>query len=259
MKYRTIVFNLLVVAVAIGLWESAAFIANSKFFPGFVDVGEAFVKIAVFGDNEGYYLWQHAVASVLRVLAGFSIACVTGISLGLLMGLKPSTYNMSKSIVEPLRFIPPIAWIPLAILLLSGYSRYVFIIWLGAFFPILINTIAAVRRTSPVLVDVAKTFGANKRETISKVVVPSALPEIAAGMRIGLGVGWMCIVAAEMIPLLGTGPVGLGHLIWNYTGLLRVDVIVVGMITIGLIGLAMNEISLQIEKHLFKWRREIKI
>jgi NitT/TauT family transport system permease protein len=158
--------------------------------------------------------------------------------------------------LEPLRFIPPIAWIPLVVILLSGYARYVLIIWLGAFFPILLSTVAGVKRTSSVLVDVAKSFGADSKSIVLEVVVPSALPEVAAGMRIGLGVGWMCIVAAEMI---GGETVGLGRLILRYAQLLQIDVVIVGMVTIGLLGLVMNELFLQAEKRLFRWRKEVKV
>ena len=231
-------------------------LVSSSYFPSFSEFATTFVKISTVGDIEGYTIWQHAGASILRVLAGFAVAVAVGVPLGLTMGLKPLIYSSTRSILEPIRFIPPIAWIPLAIILLSGYSRYVFIIWLGAFFPILLNTIAAVKRTSPVFVDVAKTFGAKKSTTVFKVVVPSSLPEVAAGMRIGLGVGWMCILAAEII---GGEIVGIGRLIWNYTQLIQVDGILVGMVTIGLIGLAMNELFLQVEKRLFRWRQEINL
>jgi len=256
LAYRKILLNLTLIVVVIVLWELAARLVSSRYFPSFSDFARAFATMATEGDGEGYTLWQHAGASVLRVLAGFAVAIAVGFPLGLVMGLKPSIYDSSRSVLEPIRFIPPIAWIPLAIILLTGYSRYIFIIWLGAFFPILLNTIAAVKRTSPVLIDVAKTFGTKKTTTVSKVVVPSALPEVAAGMRIGLGVGWMCIIAAEII---GGESVGIGRLIWNSTELLRVDFVLVGMITIGLIGLVMNEMFLQAEKRLFRWRQEISL
>jgi len=256
LKYQKILLNLALIVIVIALWELASHLVSSRYFPSFSDIARAFVEIATKGDSQGYTLWEHAGASLLRVLAGFVVAILVGFPLGLIMGLKPLIYDSSRSILEPIRFIPPIAWIPLAIILLTGFSRYVFIIWLGAFFPILLNTIAAVKRTSPVLVDVAKTFGAKKTTTVSKVVVPSALPEVAAGMRIGLGVGWMCIIAAEII---GGESVGIGRLIWNYTELLRVDVVLVGMLTIGLIGLVMNEMFLQTEKRLFRWRQEISL
>lgn len=253
--YKPVLYNVPIIVIVIFAWEFVALNIHSRYFPTFSDVAKAFVTIATVGDIEGYTLLDHVVASVFRVLAGFGVACITAVPLGLLIGLKPIIYDSTKSIIEPLRFIPPIAWIPLAIILLTGYSRYTFIIWLGAFFPVLLSTGAGVKRVSPILIDVAKTFGANARLTILKVVVPSASPEAVAGMRIGLGVGWMCIVAAEMI---GGEMIGLGRLILKYAELLRVDVIIVGMVTIGVIGLIMNEAFLRTEKRIFRWREEVK-
>ena len=253
---RVTLYNIASIVLLLILWEVSVRIIRSPFFPSVTDVANAFIRITFVGDIEGYTLLDHSVASILRILTGFSFACLTGIPLGLVVGLKHETYDSLKSIIEPIRFIPPIAWIPLAYVLLSGYSRYILIIWLGAFFPILLNTIAGVNRTNPVLIDVAKTFGASEKSIVSKVVIPSSLPEAAAGMRIGLGVGWMCIVAAEMI---GGESVGLGRLIIKYANLLQIDVSVMGMIAIGLIGLLMNEIFLKAEKRLFVWRTEIKM
>ena len=253
---KVALYNIAAIALLLVLWEASVRIVNSPFFPSFTDVIRAFIRITFVGDIEGYTLLDHAVASMLRILTGFSFACLTGIPLGLLIGLRHETYDSLRAIIEPIRFIPPIAWIPLAYVLLSGYSRYILIIWLGAFFPILLNTIAGVNRTNPVLIDAAKTFGAHEKSIVSKVVIPSSLPETAAGMRIGLGVGWMCIVAAEMI---GGETVGLGRLIIKYAELLQIDVSIMGMIAIGLIGLFMNEIFLKVEKRLFVWRTEIKM
>lgn len=254
--YKKAAYNVIAIVVVLLTWEIVAQLLHSPFFPQFSEVMRAFFKIATVGDVEGFYLSDHVVASILRVLAGFSVACVTGFPLGLIIGLRPFSYDAARSVLEPLRFIPPIAWIPLVVILLSGYARYVLIIWLGAFFPILLSTVAGVKRTSSVLVDVAKSFGADSKFVVLEIVVPSALPEVAAGMRIGLGVGWMCIVAAEMI---GGETVGLGRLILRYAQLLRIDVVIVGMVTIGLLGLVMNELFLQAEKRLFRWRKEVKV
>lgn len=255
--YKVVMGNVVILVIFLILWELVAWFHHSYYLPSFTEVVKAFVTISLVGDFDGINMLNHAAASIFRVMGGFSLACVTGMSLGLIMGLKPSFYAMAKSIIEPLRFIPPLAWIPIAIILLTGFSRYIFIVWLGAFFPILLNTMAGVKRTNPILVDVAKSFGANKRIIIFKVVVPSALPEVVAGMRIGLGIGWMCIVAAE---IMGGEMDGLGRLIWKYIGWgPRVDVIVAGMIAIGLIGLFMNEIFIQTEKLLFRWRSEIRV
>lgn len=253
---RTVALNVGVLALAWMLWQLAARSAASAFFPGPSAVVGAFRDILSGGDVQGYHLSSHVWASLVRVFAGFAAAAVTGVALGMLLGLKRGVYDATKSILEPLRFIPPIAWIPLAIVLLSGFSRYVFVIWIGAFFPVLVATMAGIQRVSPLLVDVGKAFGANRAFIVLRIVAPGALPEIVAGMRIGLGVGWMCIVAAEMI---GGENVGLGRLMMNYADLLRVDMVIVGMITIGVIGFVTNEVLLLVEQRLFAWRRAVKV
>lgn len=254
--YRSTLNNAFSLICFILLWEFLSITLSSPFFPSPLDVVKAFFILFVKGDVEGISLISHITASVSRVLLGFSLAVVTGIPLGLIMGLRRTVYSSVKSVVEPLRFIPPIAWIPLAIILLTGYGRYMFIIWLGAFFPVLLNTITGVQRVNPVFVDVAKIFGANRKIIITKIVFSNALPEIFAGMRIGLGVGWMCIVAAEMI---GGEMAGLGWLILKYGELLDVSSMIVGMVLIGVIGLFMNEAFLRVEKNLFKWRKEVTL
>jgi len=207
------------------------------------------------GDIDGYTLGWHTLVSLERVLLGFAVGCATGVPIGILLGIKPTLKDALTPIIEPLRFIPPIAWIPLSIVLLIGLWRYIFLIWIGVFFPVLLDTVAGVKRTSITLVQMARTFGADNKKIITKIIFPSSLPEIMNGIRVGLGVGWMCIVAAEMI---GGEPVGLGRLVLKYANLLQIDVVIVGMITIGLIGLTMNYFILFLEKRMFRWRVEIR-
>jgi len=257
-RYKTFLLGIIFLSIFLLIWQIIAMFYPVKFLRDAspINVISTLVKLTVKGDTEGISLLDHTMASVTRVLVGFSVACVSAVPLGILMGLRKEIYESSKSVIEPIRFIPPIAWIPLAILLLTGFSRYIFLIWLGAFFPILVNTIAGIKRVNPVLGEVAKSFGANKRQIISKVIVPGSLPEVVAGMRVGLGVGWMCIVAAEMV---GAEVTGIGKLILKGAQLLQIDVVIAGMTVIGFIGLFMNEIILLFERRIFKWRREIKV
>ncbi|KPV63077.1 MAG: taurine transporter subunit [Candidatus Bathyarchaeota archaeon BA2] len=255
-KILKALLNMLAIGVFIGLWQLTATIIKSPFFPDVKKVTAAFIDLVNHGDLEGYSLLTHIEASLIRIGAGFGLACLIGIPLGLLMGLFPAVYDGSRAVIEPIRYIPPIAWIPLIIVLLRGFSRYVFIIWLGAFFPILINTLTSIPRVTPVHINVARVHGADRGYTIRHIVIPSVLPEILAGMRVGLGVGWMCIVAAEMI---GGEMVGLGYLILKYADMYRMEYTIVGMVLIGIIGLIMNEVLLQIEKRLFKWRWEVVV
>jgi NitT/TauT family transport system permease protein len=230
-------FSLLIVLI---LWSFFSWWQNSPFFPNPQSIYIAFINLLKHGDIEGITLWLHIGKSLVRIFAGFGAACALGIPLGLAMGLYPKFYNRTRSVIEPIRFIPPIAWIPMAIVLLVGFSRYAFLIWLGAFFPIFINTLLSVAKVNPIHVNVAKVNGA----------------DIAAGMRIGLGIAWMCIVAAEMI---GGEMVGVGRLILKYAELIRMSEIIVGMLLIGVIGFIMNEIFIWVERRIFRWRWEVEI
>ena len=250
------ILNILVILGFIGLWQLMATTVKSPFFPDVMETITAFIDLVKHGDLEGYTLLSHIEASLIRIGAGFGLACLIGIPLGLIMGLFPIVYEGSRAVIEPIRYIPPIAWIPLIIVLLRGFSRYVFIIWLGAFFPILINTLTSIPRVNPVHINVARVHGADRGYTIRHIVIPSVLPEVLAGMRVGLGVGWMCIVAAEMI---GGEMIGLGYLILKYAELHMIEYSIVGMVLIGIIGLIMNEVLVRIEKRLFKWRWEVVV
>jgi ABC-type nitrate/sulfonate/bicarbonate transport system permease component len=250
---KKMVYRLLAIIFFVALWSLFAQLAHSSYIPTPIGVVKATANLAVNGDFEGYSLWRNAWASLVRVLSGFSLALMMGITLGLLMGLFPAIYDTTKIIIEPIRFIPPLAWIPVAIVLLRGFSRYVFIIWLGAFFPIFISVLASIPNVDPILKDVVKVYGGTRFDIIKKNIIPSIAPEILAGAKIGLGVSWMCIVAAEMI---GGENVGLGRLILKYADLLRTNEIVVGMLLIGIIGFLSNEVMLQIEKYLFRWREK---
>jgi NitT/TauT family transport system permease protein len=250
-RVRSLAAGIISLAAFLLLWEAVSYALASPFLPGPYPVLLAFIKISTVGDLNGFTLADHAAASLYRVLLGFVVGSLLAIPLGILMGVRSIARAAATPILEPMRFIPPIAWIPLAMILLSGLTRYIFLIGIGVFFPVLLNTMAGVRRTSITLVNVAKTFGANDRTIIRKIVFPSALPEILTGLRVGMGIGWMCIVAAEMI---GGAPVGLGVLILEYSNYAQIDVVIAGMITIGLIGLAINYLMLWIENWILRWR-----
>ena len=222
-----------------------------------VDVFNAFIDLTFIGDSEGVYLIQHVVASIDRVTLGFLLATATAVPLGIIIGRYRLADSVLGPVVEAMRPIPPIAWIPLALLMFPGnvLGSQAFIIWVGAFFPILINTTAGVKRTEPVHIDAAKTLGANERQILSKIVLPSASPEIFAGLRVGFGIGWMCLVAAEML----RGRIGLGYLIWTYWSVGMTAVVIAGMLLIGLIGFLITFAFLRIEKSVLKWRQSVSV
>jgi len=253
---KKLAYRLLVIILFIAIWSLFAQFAQSSYIPTPFGVAKAIAQLVVNGDFEGYSLWRHAWASFVRVLSGFSLALIMGVTLGLFMGLFPVLYDTTKVIIEPIRFIPPLAWIPIAIVLMRGFSRYVFIIWLGAFFPIFISVLASIPSVDPILKDVIKVYGGTRFDIIKKNILPCVTPEILSGAKIGLGVAWMCIVAAEMI---GGENVGLGRLILKYADLLKTNEIVVGMLLIGIIGYLSNEAMLGLEKYLFRWRTKITL
>lgn len=253
---RNLAWNLLSLGGFLVVWQVVALAAASPFLPGPVETGQAFAALQVNGDVTGHTIMDHVVASTQRVLLGFILGAAVGAPLGVVMGLYPKLWAATRSVLEPLRFIPPIAWIPIAIVLMTGMTRYAFLIFLGAFFPVLIGTLTAIGRVENLHLDVAKVCGASKFWSIRHVVIPSVLPEAMASMRVGLGIGWMTIVAAEMA---GGEQRGLGKFMINYAELLRIPEIIVGMIIIGTLGFVLNELLLITEKRMFKWRWKVTI
>ena len=249
-------YNALALAVFLLVWHVIAVVVQSPFLPGPWQIAIAFVNLARHGDTQGTSLLTHAWASLYRVLAGFAIGTLLGVPSGLLMGLYPRFYAATRSVVEPFRFIPPIAWIPLAIILFSGLTRYAFLIFLGAFFPVFTATAVGVQRVELVHRKVARVYGASKLYVLTHIVVPTVLPDILGGMRVAMGAAWLTIVAAE---LAGGTNEGLGRMMVNYAELLKIPEIVVGMIVIGTIGFLLNEALLLVEKRLFRWRWQVTL
>jgi NitT/TauT family transport system permease protein len=255
-RLRTGVWNILSLAIALGVWQVGAVLVASPFFPAPVRIVDAFIQLATRGDTFGHSLWTHSWASIERVLVGFGFGVLLGVPLGLLMGLYPKLYAGTRSVLEPFRFIPPIAWIPLAIIFFSGLTRFAFLIFLGAFFPVFTSTLVGVARVEPIHRKVGVVHGASKLWTLRNVVIPTVMPDIMAGMRVGLGTAWLTIVAAELAGGISTG---LGRMMINYAELLMVPHVIVGMLLIGLIGFLMNEVLLLVEKRLFRWRWQVSL
>lgn len=252
----TIGWNIFALMVTLGLWQLGAWLIGSPFFPGPVKVVQAFLQLAARGDTFGNSLWAHSWASIERVLVGFGLGVLGGVPLGLLMGLYPRVYARTRAVLEPFRFIPPIAWIPLAIIFFSGLTRFAFLIFFGAFFPVFTSTLVGVARVEPIHRKVGLVHGASKFWILCHVVVPTVMPDILGGMRVGLGAAWLTIVAAELAGGISTG---LGRMMINYAELLQVPEVIVGMLLIGFIGFLMNEILLLIEKFLFRWRWQVTL
>jgi ABC-type nitrate/sulfonate/bicarbonate transport system permease component len=194
-------------------------------------------------------LFYHLMASLKREAVAFLFAA-SAIPLGIAMGWWRPVYNQVNPIMEILRPIPPLAWIPLSILWFGiGDEQNEFIIFLGIFFPILVNTIVGVKNIDPILIRAARSLGAPERKLLVRIVFVGALPQIITGVRIGLGVGWMALVAAELV---GANS-GLGFIINDARSMLRTDTIIVGMLAIGIVGLLIDTTILMMGRRLLPW------
>ncbi|NTV25472.1 MAG: ABC transporter permease [Chlorobiaceae bacterium] len=209
------------------------------------------VLATLWGMTTSGLLARHIGISVIRVLEGFGIAALLGLALGIGIGLSRTLDRMTGLLIQLIKPIPPIAWIPVAILWFGiGEQSKVYIIFLGAFFPVIINTIDGIRQTDHKLVEVARILEVSKSRFIWQVVLPGAFPTIMTGLRVGLMVAWMCVVAAELI----AAGSGVGYLIMDARQLSQSDVVVVGMITIGVIGKLMDSLISLLEKRVITWK-----
>jgi len=196
-------------------------------------------------------LGEHILASILRVVKGFGTAALLGIAGGTLIGLSSTIRIATDLLMQFLKPVPPLAWIPLAILWfgIDELSK-IFIIFLGAFFPILINVISGIRNTDTKFVELARILDVSRWKFIRQVVIPGALPSVMTGLRVGLAAAWMCVVAAEMI----AASKGVGYMIMDARQLSQTDVVLAGIATIGVIGKAMDVLLLKLERRLVGWK-----
>jgi NitT/TauT family transport system permease protein len=178
--------------------------------------------------------YVHIGASLERIYLGFALATVLGVGLGLLIGWFRFAEDVLFPPIELVRPIPAVAWVPLAIMLWpTERSSIVFITGLGAFFPIVLNTIHGVEGIDRGLVRAATSLGAGPASIFREVVIPGAMPSIVTGLSVGMGVSWICLISAEMI----SGQYGIGYYTWVAYGIVKYSSIVVGMLTIGVLGM----------------------
>ncbi|CAG36093.1 ABC transporter permease [Desulfotalea psychrophila] len=220
-------------------------------------------------------LIANVLISLVRVIMGYALAALIAIPLGVIMGYSQLTYKFFNGFLNIFRPIPPLAWVPLVIAWFGIASlatlvgaetgktfiylnnikfSMLFIIFIGAFYPILTSTIHGVRNVNVTLIDSARVLGASERQIFQKILIPAAMPSIITGMRIGLGIAWMCLVSAEMLP----GSLsGVGYLITHAFTLASTDIVIAGMISIGFVGALMDIIFRHIEQKKFSWCRQV--
>jgi NitT/TauT family transport system permease protein len=239
---------LIVLAVVVGLWWISVVLTKSVIFPTPWQVVTGTAELARDGT-----LWEHIGASLFRVGAGFLIAVVLAIPLGLWMGWVHGAYVTLNPLFQILRPISPIAWIPIAILWFGvGNASPIYLIFIASVFPMIVQTTVGVHTIEKRYLRAAENFGVPRKKLFTQVVFPATLPEIIVGMRIGLGVAWLVVVAAEMIALRS----GLGYMIMDSRNAgNRYDLVIAGMIIIGLIGLMLDGFMRLLEgMKVVRWR-----
>ncbi len=192
------------------------------------------------------------LGSLGRVTSGFLLGAGLALPLGLFMGSSPRTYEYFNPIIQVLRPIPPIAWIPMSILWFGlGNPPAIFLISLGAFFPVLMNTISGVQNVDSIYLRAARNLGAGRSAMFRRVILPAATPYILTGIRIGIGTAFIVVIVSEMIAVNN----GLGYRILEAREFMWSDKIIAGMVTIGLLGLAIDQIMNALNTYLLRWHR----
>ena len=247
-KIRDIGLTVISLAILVVLW---IVVSNSRpdFFPTPQATWERFIRM-IEKPISRISVLGHIWASLWRVIQAMIIATISGIALGLLMGWSKKAKAIVNPIFTALRPIPPIAWIPLVILWFGvGEFPKVLLVFLGAFFPIVLNTMAGVSMVDPMYLNVGKIYKANTWQMLRHIVFPAAMPTIMAGLKIGLSSSWMVVVAAEMI----ASKSGLGFLITRGNESYDVALVLCGMILIGVVGALLSGLFSIAERRLCPW------
>ena len=270
---REIAVGMVVPIVALLVWQGVATMGwvNQNVLPSPLQVWRKWVEylmplqdFAAFQENggSGRLAWMFsgelihdALGSLYRVVVGFAVGAGLALPLGLAMGASSIVYAWMNPLVQLLRPIPPIAYIPLSILWFGlGNPPAVFLIALGAFFPVLMNTIAGVRQVDGIYLRAARNLGASGATMFLRVILPASVPYILAGVRIGIGTAFIVVIVSEMIAVNN----GLGFRILEAREYFWSDKIIAGMITIGLLGLAIDVGMNRLNNHLLRWHRGLE-
>lgn len=253
----TFVRKLVVPIAFVLLWEVAARLGlvDVRFIPAPSKVLTAWYEW-IFGTQKTLgdpYVgtWTlHALQSAYRVLLGFICASVVGIFLGVLIGYFRLFGELVDPLLQMLRPIPITAWVPFAVIFFGIQTpSAVFLIALGAFFPIVVNTTAGVNRVPRTLIRAAQMLGTPKLKLLPRVILPAALPSIFTGLRVGIGMAWVLVVVSEMLAVKG----GLGYVLWDSYYYMRMDIIIAAMLSIGLLGFVSDWLVLQLSNYVVRW------
>lgn len=254
---RRILLALILPAAAVLIWQIAATRSgvNPLFLPTPRQVLRAF-RTWIFGARSdftwtsGTWLWYLGL-SLRRVLIGFFIGSVLGVVIGIVVGWFRMAFEIMEPTIQAIRPVPMTAWLPFATLIFGVQeSAAIFLVAAGTFFPVVVNTMGGARQTSTILYRAARMLGTPKRWMLWRVVVPSALPSILTGLRLGMGISWVLVIVAEMLAVRG----GLGFAVWSAYTFERMDLIISSIITIGACGWLSDFIIVKIGDRLLYWQ-----
>lgn len=194
---------------------------------------------------------SHLLQSLLRVAVGFAIAASIGVGFGILLGWYAVVEDLFDGLINFLRAVPMTAWVPFTVYFFGIHeSAAIFLIAFGAFFPIVVNVASGTRQTPRTLVRAALMLGTPPRKLLTRVALPSALPAVFAGLRIGLGLAWVLVIVAEMLAVQG----GIGYALWSAYQFSRLDLIVCAIVTVGALGLASDWLLQAFARHVLRWQ-----
>lgn len=253
-KKELFCISLVSIILVLVLWEIAVVteLINPRYIASPTQVIETFIIKLYDPKPDGSVLIVHFASSLCLAIVGYLGAIIIGVPLGLAMGYSKTCYTFINPIFEVIRPIPPIAWIPLSVIWLGiGITAKGFIIFLAAFVPCVINSYTGVHQTNQTRINVAKTCGANDWQIFKTVCVPSALPLVFTGLKVALGNSWSTLVAAELL----SANAGLGYMIQQGRTLVRPDIIIVGMLSIGITGALLSNILSKQEQKFVKGRK----
>lgn len=245
------IYAIATVVVFLLIWEVIVRIGLGGIIPAPSTVFETFIVKLTDTKPDGATLLKNILVSLQVACSGLFLAIIIGVPLGWLMGWYTSVDRFVRPIFEFIRPIPPIAWIPLTIIWLGiGLKAKALIIFVASFIPGLINAYTGIKETNKTMINVAKTFGASNFKIFITVAIPSAMPLSFTGIRIALNSAWSTLVAAELL----AANAGLGYMISMGRSFARIDIILVGMVTIGFIGFVFSWFFKKIEDIVVKWR-----
>ena len=252
-RMRGTVLALIVPLILLAFWHFAVKAGMTRLIPSPYDVAEYMVDFAwggIWDDAFSGTLLTHLLASMSRVYGGFALAALVAVPLGILIGRNDTVRALLDPFLQLMRPIPVTAWLPLSMILFGlGAKSAFFLVFLGAFYPILLNTIFGVRGVEKRLFEAASMLGCSPSAQFFKVVLPAALPSIFTGLRLGLGLAWFVIVVGEMTGV----PQGLGAVIMDGRTLSRTELVICGMIVIGIAGFISDRVVVMVMNRLLRW------